>query len=122
MIGAAEIDQINIRRASLAAMAMAVDRLAIEPDYVLVDGIEAPSLNIISRPIVKGDASVACIAAASILAKTFRDDLMRWYDRMYPGYGLERHKGYATPQHLEAIHRLGLSPLHRATFRVAVAG
>lgn len=122
MVGAAEIDKMNIRKASLAAMAMALERLAVQPDYVLIDGTEVPSGNVLSRSVVKGDAHVACIAAASILAKVFRDDLMRWYDRIYPGYGLAQHKGYATPQHLDAIHRLGLSPLHRTTFRVAVAG
>lgn len=111
-----EIDSINILSASLLAMQRAVAGLALEPSLVLVDGNRAPDLPCQVRAIVKGDASVPAISAASILAKVARDKLMGEMDRRYPGYGFARHKGYPTPAHLEALKRLGPSPIHRRSF------
>lgn len=112
---AAEIDQINIRQASRLAMQRAVASLCPPCDYLLVDALQldwpAPQ-----QALIKGDAQVACIAAASILAKTERDALMAELDSQFPGYGLARHKGYGTAEHLDALRRLGPTPLHRRTF------
>lgn len=112
---AGEIDRINIRQASRLAMRRAVAALSPQCDYLLVDALQidwpAPQ-----QALVKGDASVASIAAASILAKTARDVLMAELDAAYPGYGIARHKGYGTAEHLEALRRLGPTPLHRRSF------
>lgn len=112
---AAEIDQINIRQASRLAMQRAVASLRPPCDYLLVDALQldwpAPQ-----QALIKGDAQVACIAAASILAKTERDALMAELDSQFPGYGLARHKGYGTAEHLDALRRLGPTPFHRRTF------
>jgi len=111
------IDRDNILGATLWAMTQAVSQLAGEPKLVLVDGNRAPRLSMSSRTIVKGDAKCLSIAAASIVAKVTRDRLMMELARDYPGYGFERHKGYGTPEHQAAINKLGVSILHRRSFR-----
>jgi len=112
----AEIDRINILRASLLAMRRAVEQLLIEPHEVLVDGLHCPIVRFPVRAIVDGDALVAEISAASILAKTARDALMVQLHDLYPEYGFASHKGYSTPQHLEALQRFGICPIHRRSF------
>lgn len=111
----AEIDRLNIREASRLAIRRAVESLRPPCDYLLVDAlpIDCP---VPQQALVKGDARVACIAAASILAKTGRDALMLELDARYPGYGIARHKGYGTPEHLAALRAFGPTPLHRRSF------
>ena len=116
-VSAAEIDATNILRATMRAMALAVARLAPRPDYVLVDGPRVPELTLTVEALVHGDALSASIAAASIVAKVQRDRIVRELDSKYPGYGLWKHKGYGTVLHLEALRRLGPTPLHRMSFR-----
>lgn len=113
---AAEIDSLNILQATLVAMARAIDTLPIVPTEVWVDGNQRPRTSLPCRAIVKGDALVPAISAASILAKTARDAEMLAMDTQFPGYGFARHKGYPTPEHLEAIARLGPTPIHRRSF------
>jgi ribonuclease HII len=111
-----EIDALNILQATLLAMRRAVERLQVAAEYALVDGNQMPRLPIPGRAIVAGDATERCISAASILAKTTRDALMRALDREHPGYGFGQHMGYATPEHLSSLRRLGPCCLHRQTF------
>ena len=112
----AEIDTLNILRASLLAMQRAVERLAVAPDRVVVDGLHCPPLQVAVRAVVGGDAKVKAISAASILAKTARDEEMSRLHRLFPDYGFDRHKGYPTPDHLEALRRVGPCPEHRRGF------
>jgi len=111
------IDRVNILQATLLAMKEAVGRLAVSPDYLLVDGISVVPLNLPQRTIKKGDSASISIAAASIVAKVTRDRMMVDYDRQFPGYGFAGHKGYGCASHLAAIAKLGPSPIHRKTFR-----
>jgi ribonuclease HII len=112
-----EVDRINILRASLAAMSRAISRLKSNPCVILVDGhMLPPDLPCEGKAVVKGDSTYACIAAASILAKNERDRIMRNYAVEYPGYGFEKHFGYATPQHRNALAKLGPCPIHRRSF------
>jgi ribonuclease HII len=111
-----EIDSINILQASLLAMRRAVLALAIVPQRVLVDGLHCPSLAMPAEAIVKGDATVAEIAAASILAKVARDEAMQLLHGQYPQYGFDRHKGYPTHAHLKALREHGASAVHRHSF------
>lgn len=111
-----EIDRLNILKATLLAMSRAVEALSLTPDEVLVDGNRAPPWVHKTRCIVGGDALEPAISAASILAKTARDAVMRELAVAHPGYGFERHAGYPVPAHLEALRRLGPSPAHRRTF------
>jgi ribonuclease HII len=111
-----EIDRVNIYHATLAACARAVESLCVTPEHVLVDGRPVRNLKIPQTHIVGGDRKSFCIAAASIIAKVTRDRLMCELDSRYPGYGLARHKGYCTAEHLEAVARLGPSPIHRTSF------
>lgn len=111
-----EIDTVNILNATHLAMRRAVEKLN-QVDFILVDGRPVKGLPYPSRAIVKGDAKSASIAAASILAKVYRDDLMVEMDELYPGYGFAEHKGYGTAQHLDALQRLGVTPIHRRSFR-----
>jgi ribonuclease HII len=111
-----EIDSINILRASLLAMQRCIQALKISPGLVLVDGIHCPDINFPVEAIVRGDSSVPCISAASILAKVARDREMFELDRQYPGYGFGEHKGYPTRAHREALARLGACPIHRRSF------
>jgi ribonuclease HII len=116
-IDAAEIDRLNIHRASLAAMRQAVLALHPLPGFVLVDGFRIPDLPMPQRAVVGGDRRSTAIAAASILAKVTRDRQMQELHARDPRYGFDRHKGYATRDHLEAVGRFGYSPIHRRTFR-----
>jgi ribonuclease HII len=111
-----EIDTLNILQATLLAMRRAVEQLAVAAEYALVDGNQMPRLGIPGRAIVAGDASERCISAASILAKTTRDARMRAADALHPGYGFAQHMGYATPEHLDRLRRLGPCVLHRTSF------
>jgi ribonuclease HII len=113
---AEEIDRLNIRRASLLAMQRAVESLGIRPDYVLLDAFTIPECPLPQRGIIKGDSLSLSIAAASVLAKTTRDRLMRELDERYPGYGLAEHKGYPTASHVQAIRDRGVLPIHRRSF------
>jgi len=119
MVSPQEIDRINILRASITAMHRALDQLAVRPQGILVDGNRFyPYHDIPHTTIVKGDGKMMCIAAASILAKTHRDELMRQLDKDYPQYGWARNKGYPTPDHRAAIAHYGPSPHHRRTFQL----
>jgi ribonuclease HII len=111
-----EIDAMNILRATLLAMERAVANLALQPDVVYVDGNITPSLAMPAVAVIGGDDRVASISAASIVAKVIRDREMDRAAAHYPNYGFEKHKGYATAAHLEAIERFGPSPLHRRSF------
>jgi len=112
-----EIDELNILHATMLAMQRAVAGLKIAPDYALIDGNRCPVLACPAEPVVKGDARVAEISAASILAKVERDRQMQQLHLQFPEYGFARHKGYPTPEHLEALSRLGALPEHRRSFR-----
>lgn len=113
-----EIDTINVLQASLLSMRRAVHKLALIPDYLLVDGIfPVKGVNITQEPIVHGDVKSISIAAASVLAKVTRDNLMREMHLEYPCYGFDRHKGYPTKAHKESIIQNGPSPIHRKTFK-----
>lgn len=131
MVEAEEIDRINILKASILAMHRALDRLEVRPQHILVDGNKfRPYYNpgelfspdtadqVPHTTVVKGDGKYMSIAAASVLAKTYRDDLMIELSAEYPGYGWERNMGYPTPEHKEALRRLGPTPLHRRSFRL----
>ncbi|MGB6976808.1 MAG: ribonuclease HII [Gammaproteobacteria bacterium] len=113
----AEIDTLNIFQATLLAMQRAIVALPIQPDHVQVDGTHCPELTCSHEAIVRGDERVAVISAASILAKVTRDREMLILDQQFPGYGFAQHKGYATPEHLEALGRLGPSLIHRRSFK-----
>lgn len=113
---AEEIDRVNILQATFLAMARAVEALPTPADYALVDGNRMPPLPIPGETIVKGDATSASIAAASILAKVSRDRLLRQLDEAHPEYGFAKHKGYGTKAHYEAIRKYGLLPEHRRSF------
>jgi ribonuclease HII len=114
-IDAQRIDAWNIYQASRQAMTSALAELRLEPDYLLIDALEL-DVRIEQKSLVKGDARSVSIAAASILAKTHRDRRMEEWDAIYPQYGLARHKGYATSDHLEALRQYGPTPLHRHSF------
>jgi len=119
-IGVASVDRIdadNILNASLWAMAQAVSRLEQKPRLVLVDGNKPPTVSCATRCIVQGDAKCLSIAAASIVAKVVRDAMMAELARAYPSYGFDRHKGYGTREHHDAIARYGITPHHRRSFR-----
>jgi ribonuclease HII len=111
-----DVDRLNIFQARMRVLRLAVEALPRPPDFVLVDGREIPGLTRPQSAYVKGDAFVASIAAASIVAKTHRDAIMRELDRDYPAYGFARNMGYGTREHLEALRRLGPSPVHRRSF------
>ena len=111
-----EIDAMNILQATLLAMRRAVEGLAFAPSRVLVDGLHTPRVSCAVQAVVKGDATVAEISAASILAKTARDALMCDLDTRYPQYGLARHKGYPTPAHLAALRAHGVIAIYRRSF------
>lgn len=112
----AEIDKINILQASLLAMTRAVEGLHIQPEHVLVDGNKLPKWKYLAEAVVKGDSRVAAISAASILAKVTRDREMVLLDKEYPGYGFADHKGYPTKVHMDALEKLGITPIHRTSY------
>lgn len=118
----AEIERLNILKATFLAMSRAVGRLRLRPRLMLIDGDKVlpphlPAAALLQRAEVDGDTRIPAISAASILAKTTRDRMMAALDRRFPGYGLALHKGYATAEHRAALDRLGPCPIHRATFR-----
>jgi ribonuclease HII len=114
-VDSATIDCINIYQASRKAMRLAVSSLNPGPDFLLVDAVSI-ELPVPQRALIKGDARCHAIAAASIVAKVYRDACMRVWDEVFPEYGLASHKGYSTPEHIEAIEKLGPTPLHRLSF------
>lgn len=116
-VEAAEIDRLNILKASITAMQRAVLKLSIKPEFLLIDGNRFyPFEDYQYQTVVHGDATYASIAAASVLAKTYRDERMRALAARYPGYGWERNFGYPTPEHIDAVRRLGFTPEHRMSF------
>lgn len=115
-VGEEIIDEINILQATRLAMKRAIERLSPPPDYVLTDGNMTLDIAIPQKSIVKGDAKVASIGAASILAKVYRDKLMEEFAKEYPWYGFERNAGYGTRAHIEAIKERGICKIHRKTF------
>lgn len=119
-IEAEEIDRINILQATKKAMCAAIENLQPRADFLLIDAIQLKEINLPQKAIIKGDAISASIAAASIVAKTYRDTLMREFDKIYPQYGFAGHVGYGTKAHYEALRQHGACPLHRKTFRGVV--
>ncbi len=120
MASAQEIDCMNILEATRLAMGRALTALAPPPDLLLIDALTLPSVRLPQRPIVKGDSLSASIAAASIIAKVYRDRLMTDSHRTYPQYNFKAHKGYPTTEHLHLLKRYGPCPIHRRTFRPVV--
>ncbi len=112
-----EVDELNIFHATLLAMQRAVEGLTIIPDRVLVDGKFCPQLAYPCEAIIKGDSKVTAISAASIIAKVARDNEMIALDKIYPGYGFAKHKGYPTKQHIAALQELGICAVHRKSFK-----
>jgi ribonuclease HII len=110
------IDKRGIAPATRMAMRRAIEQLPTRPDYLLIDYVRLPTVRIPQKSVVDGDSLCLSIAAASIVAKVTRDRMMVELDGQYPGYGLAQHKGYGTPEHLEALQRLGPCPIHRKTF------
>ena len=115
--GADEVDRINIRRATLRAMARAVDALPLSPDHLLIDAAFLEEVDLPQESLIKGDRRSFSIAAASIVAKAVRDSVMEHYASSYPVFGFESNRGYGTAAHLSALARFGPSPIHRLTFR-----
>lgn len=110
------IDDINILQATYVAMKKAINALSIRPQMILVDAVHIPDIGIPQVGIVKGDAKSISIAAASIVAKVYRDRLMTEYDALYPEYKFAKNKGYGTKEHMQALHEIGMSPIHRKSF------
>lgn len=111
-----QIDEINILQATYEAMRQAIGGLSVQPDLLLNDAVTIPGVDILQIPIVKGDAKSISIAAASILAKVTRDQMMLQYDELFPEYGFARHKGYGTAVHIQALKEHGPCPIHRRSF------
>ena len=116
VVSPARIDEINILQATYEAMRAAIGGLSQMPDLLLNDAVTIPGMEIPQIPIVKGDAKSVSIAAASILAKVTRDHLMAEYDKLYPGYGFAKHKGYGCESHIAALKEFGPCPIHRRSF------
>ncbi len=116
-IEADEIDHINILQATKKAMITAIGKLNPAADFLLIDALQLKEIYLPQKAIIGGDAISASIAAASVIAKTYRDNLMRGLDEIYPEYGFSKHVGYGTRQHFEALRKHGACPLHRKTFR-----
>ncbi|MFT0212985.1 ribonuclease HII [Pseudomonas sp. F1_0610] len=112
----AEIDQLNILQATMLAMQRAVEGLSVTPNLALIDGNRCPKLKVPCQAVVQGDSQEPAIAAASILAKVTRDREMEALDKRYPGYGIAKHKGYPTKQHMDALAKLGATDAHRRSF------
>lgn len=112
-----EIDRINILQATFRAMTLAIEQLSVQPDFLLIDGPYKLPVGIEQVGIPQGDSLSLSIAAASVIAKVYRDRLMCEYHELYPKYGFDSHKGYATARHCEAIRKFGPCPLHRRSFR-----
>ena len=116
-VEAEEIDQINILQATKKAMRLAIENLTPNADFLLIDAVQLKEIILPQKAIIKGDAISASIAAASILAKTYRDNLMREFAEIYPEYAFEKHVGYGTKAHFAALKQHGACPLHRKSFR-----
>ncbi len=116
-VEADEIDRINILQATKKAMRLAIENLQPKADFLLIDALQLKDVSLPQKAIIKGDATSASIAAASIIAKVYRDNLMREFDKIYPEYGFSKHVGYGTKTHFEAIKIYGACPLHRTSFR-----
>ena len=116
MVDSGTIDRINILQATRLAMRKALEQLAPSPDHLLIDGLKVPAMGVSQTALIQGDARSFSIAAASIVAKVFRDGLMEQYDQEFPNYGFARHKGYGTLQHLQNLRRFGPCDLHRRSF------
>ena len=116
-VEADEIDRINILQATKKAMCLAIENLQLKADFLLIDALQLKDVSLPQKAIIKGDATSASIAAASIIAKVYRDNLMVEFDKIYPVYGFARHAGYGTKAHFEAIKNHGACPLHRKSFR-----
>ncbi len=116
MVGPQRIDEINILQATYEAMRMAIGNLKVRPDLLLNDAVTIPEVDIRQVPIIKGDAKSASIAAASIIAKVTRDRLMVQYEEVLPGYGFASNKGYGSAAHIEALQKMGATPIHRQSF------
>ncbi|MCR4430155.1 MAG: ribonuclease HII [Tepidanaerobacteraceae bacterium] len=112
------IDEHNILNATLYAMKRAVEKLSVKPDFILVDALKIPGIDIPQQAIVHGDNRCACIAAASVVAKVERDRIMKDYDKIYPQYGFSRNKGYGTKEHVNSIKKYGFCPIHRKSFSI----
>ena len=110
------IDEINILQATYEAMRQAIANLSVKPELLLNDAVMIPGVDIKQVPIIKGDAKSISIGAASIMAKVYRDHMMEEYDKVFPGYDFASNKGYGSKEHIEALHRLGLCPIHRCSF------
>lgn len=115
-VDAETIDRINIRQASLLAMRLAVAQLALSPDFLLIDGVDTIDWPCQQQAVIQGDGTSFSIAAASVLAKVYRDRLLVELDSQFPGYGLASHKGYCSAEHRDALARLGPTPLHRKSY------
>jgi ribonuclease HII len=116
IVSSGEIDAWGILEATRGAMRSAVTQLPFPPDVLLIDAVELPDFPFPQKSLIRGDSLCVSIACASIVAKVTRDRIMEELDKLYPGYGLRQHKGYATPQHLKNLSRLGPSPVHRRSF------
>jgi ribonuclease HII len=119
-VGADEIDKINILESTKKAMRLAIEKLLPNADFLLVDAVKLKDVNLPQKSIIHGDALSASIAAASIIAKTYRDNLMQEMDKLYPEYGFARHVGYGTKAHFEALRKFGHCEIHRKSFRGVV--
>lgn len=116
-VEAEEIDRINILQATKKAMRLAVENLHLKTDFLLIDAVELKEISLPQKAIIRGDAISASIAAASIIAKTYRDNLMQELDKIYPAYGFAKHVGYGTKAHFEALRKHGACEIHRKSFR-----
>ncbi len=116
-VSAEEIDEINILQATKKAMRLAIEKLNPSADFLLIDALELKDVNVPQKGIIRGDSISASIAAASIIAKTFRDNQMQQLAKIYPNYGFEKHVGYGTKAHFEALRRHGACEIHRKSFR-----
>jgi ribonuclease HII len=110
------LDQINIYQATKLAMITAFNNLRLRAEHLIIDAVKLPELSIPQTSLIKGDSLSLTVACASILAKVERDEIMEGYDKLFPGYGFAKHKGYATREHIEALFRLGPCPVHRTSF------
>jgi len=116
MASSGEIDRYNILNATKLAMRRALGELVPQPDFIFIDAVRIKYKDVEISSVIKGDEKIRCVAAASIIAKVVRDELVREYDAFYPGYNFGKHKGYGTKEHISAIYKLGVLPVHRRSF------
>ena len=117
IVDAERIDRLNILKATRLAMSLSIGNLTVKPDLLLIDALTLPSIEMKQRPVIKGDAKSASIAAASIIAKVIRDGIMTAYHERYPVYGFDKHKGYPTKEHVKRLNSYGPCPIHRKSFQ-----